>query len=344
MGLYGTMRTSVSGMAAQANRLGAVSDNIANSSTTGYKRASMEFSSLVLDSGGTEYVSGGVESHMRYAISEQGAFKFTTSVTDLAVKGDGFFVVSGNTGQTFLTRAGSFVPDGDRRPRQRRRLQADGLQPGVRRPERGRERHGRARGRQPRHAGAAGQSLDGSELFVNLPSNAAVTVAADLPSVDAALTRAGHQCELHTIETATELTVTDYDLVIVGASIHAGHHQKHLVEWTEHHRTLLGLVPSAFFSVCLSAAEDTEESRAITRDYLDDFEEHTGWTPRRRTTFAGALQYREYDFMTRLAVRLMMHHGGHPTDTSRDYDYTDWDAVDAFALECAEMAAATARA
>jgi flagellar hook protein FlgE len=112
MGLYSTMRTGASGMAAQANRLAAVSDNIANSSTTGYKRASMEFSSLVLDSGGTEYVSGSVESHTRYAISEQGAFNFTTSVTDLAVKGQGFFVVSNESGQTFLTRAGSFVPNG----------------------------------------------------------------------------------------------------------------------------------------------------------------------------------------------------------------------------------------
>ncbi len=112
MGLYGTMRTSVSGMAAQANRLGAVSDNIANATTTGYKRASMEFSSLVLDSGGTEYVSGGVESHTRYAISEQGARAYTTSYTDLAVKGDGFFIVTSESGQTFLTRAGSFVPNG----------------------------------------------------------------------------------------------------------------------------------------------------------------------------------------------------------------------------------------
>ncbi len=112
MGLYGTMRTSVSGMAAQANRLGAVSDNIANVSTTGYKRASMEFSSLVLDSGGSEYVSGSVEAHKRYAISEQGARNFTTSVTDLAIKGDGFFVVSSENGQTYLTRAGSFVPNG----------------------------------------------------------------------------------------------------------------------------------------------------------------------------------------------------------------------------------------
>src|SRR4029079_15544281 len=111
MGLYSTMRTSASGMAAQANRLGGVSDNIANSSTTGYKRASMEFSSLVLDTGGTEYVSGSVESKTRYAISEQGAFNFTTSATDLAIKGQGFFVVSAENGQTYLTRAGSFVPD-----------------------------------------------------------------------------------------------------------------------------------------------------------------------------------------------------------------------------------------
>lgn len=113
MGLYSTMRTSASGMAGQANRLGAVADNIANSTTTGYKRASIEFSSLVLDSGGTEYVSGSVESHTRYAISEEGARKSTTSATDLAVKGSGFFIVSGDNGQTYMTRAGSFIPDGN---------------------------------------------------------------------------------------------------------------------------------------------------------------------------------------------------------------------------------------
>jgi flagellar hook protein FlgE len=106
------MRTSASGMAAQANRLGAVSDNIANASTTGYKRAFMDFSSLVLDSSGTEYVSGGVESLTRYAISEQGARSFTTSTTDLAINGAGFFLVSnGDSSETYLTRAGSFVAD-----------------------------------------------------------------------------------------------------------------------------------------------------------------------------------------------------------------------------------------
>ena len=112
MGLYGMMRTSVSGMNAQANRLSTVADNIANSSTTGYKKASTEFSSLVLESGGSAYESGSVETRVRYGISEQGTFKFTTSVTDLAVKGDGFFLVSNENDQTYLTRAGSFVKDG----------------------------------------------------------------------------------------------------------------------------------------------------------------------------------------------------------------------------------------
>ena len=113
MGLYGMMRTSVSGMAAQANRLSTVADNIANSSTTGYKRASTEFSSLVLESGGSAYELGSVETRVRIGISEQGTFKFTTSVTDLAVKGNGFFLVNNESGQTYLTRAGSFVKDGN---------------------------------------------------------------------------------------------------------------------------------------------------------------------------------------------------------------------------------------
>ena len=66
-------------MAAQANRLATVADNIANTGTTGYKRASAEFSSLILQSGQSEYISGSVDTNVRYAVSEQGSLKFTTS-------------------------------------------------------------------------------------------------------------------------------------------------------------------------------------------------------------------------------------------------------------------------
>ena len=112
MSLYGVMRTGGSGMNAQSNKLSTVADNIANVNTTGYKRASTEFSSLVLRSGTGSYNSGSVETHVRYAISDPGTLQYTTSATDLAIQGNGFFAVTDARGTAFLTRAGSFVPDG----------------------------------------------------------------------------------------------------------------------------------------------------------------------------------------------------------------------------------------
>jgi flagellar hook protein FlgE len=105
------MRTGVSGMSAQANRLSAVSDNIANADTTGYKKSQTEFSTLVLPSTPGSYSSGGVASETVNSISQQGQLQYTTSDTDLAIQGNGFFVVSDGSGNPFLTRAGSFVKD-----------------------------------------------------------------------------------------------------------------------------------------------------------------------------------------------------------------------------------------
>ncbi|KUM28837.1 flagellar biosynthesis protein FlgE [Mesorhizobium loti] len=115
MSLYGMMRTGVSGMNAQANRLSAVADNIANSDTTGYKRSSAEFSTLIMPTTGGAYNSGGVTTTIRSAISSQGVMQYTTSVSDLAVNGDGFFVVQNPSGTPYLTRAGAFVPDAEGR-------------------------------------------------------------------------------------------------------------------------------------------------------------------------------------------------------------------------------------
>lgn len=109
MSLYGTMRTGVSGMNAQANRLSTVADNIANANTTGYKKASTQFSSLILPSTGGAYNSGGVTTDVRYSISAQGTFTYTTSSTDLAINGKGFFIVEGTDGQEYMTRAGAFT-------------------------------------------------------------------------------------------------------------------------------------------------------------------------------------------------------------------------------------------
>jgi flagellar hook protein FlgE len=96
-------------MSAQAGRLATVAENIANVNTNGYKRASTEFSSLLIEDCPGTYTSGAVLTEVRHANSEQGSLQNTTSTTDLAVRGDGFFVVADTSGTPFLTRAGSFV-------------------------------------------------------------------------------------------------------------------------------------------------------------------------------------------------------------------------------------------
>ena len=113
MSVYGLMRTGVSGMNAQSNRLGTIADNIANSSTAGYKRASTEFSSLLLNDTVSAYNSGGVETKVRYGISQQGVLSATTSPFDMAIRGAGFMLVADTDGSIALTRSGAFVPNGD---------------------------------------------------------------------------------------------------------------------------------------------------------------------------------------------------------------------------------------
>jgi flagellar hook protein FlgE len=173
-------------MAAQANRLGTVSDNIANSSTNGYKRANTEFSSLILSSGSSEYTPGGVQTKVRYAISEQGAFQYTTSVTDLAISGQGFFVVAGANGTPYLTRAGSFVVDGEGNLVNAANFKLMGYN--LANGDTGAVANGFA-GLEPVNIGQlslqANPSSSGS-LYVNLNSEATVVAAANLPSANAA--------------------------------------------------------------------------------------------------------------------------------------------------------------
>lgn len=111
MSIYGIMNTSVSGMNAQANKLSTVADNVANVNTVGYKGVETQFSSMVVGSGGSGHNSGSVRTSVVQSISQEGGYNFTTSGTDLAVRGNGFFIVNDASGTPYLTRAGAFVID-----------------------------------------------------------------------------------------------------------------------------------------------------------------------------------------------------------------------------------------
>lgn len=113
MSLYGVMRTGVSGMNAQSNRLSVVAENVANVNTTGYKSSSCEFSSLLLSGRDMNYECGSVLTAIRLHADVQGNLSGTSSITDMAVNGSGFFIVSDPDGRSLLTRAGSFIPDSE---------------------------------------------------------------------------------------------------------------------------------------------------------------------------------------------------------------------------------------
>lgn len=117
MSLFGAMFSGVTGLRAQSQSLSIISDNISNLNTVGYKATVNQFSTLVTSQvSSTSYSSGGVLSNPKQLIDRQGLLEASESPTDVAITGQGFFVVNtnaagGTLGQNLFTRAGSFVTD-----------------------------------------------------------------------------------------------------------------------------------------------------------------------------------------------------------------------------------------
>jgi flagellar hook protein FlgE len=107
------MGTSVSGMLADTNWLSSISQNVSNANTTGYKNAETEFATLVDQAGGAADSLAGVKASLRSLNSLQGSVVGTSTTTDLAIQGEGYFVVTDSSGAYYLTRNGSFVPDAE---------------------------------------------------------------------------------------------------------------------------------------------------------------------------------------------------------------------------------------
>ncbi len=109
------MMTGVAGLGAYSNALSVASANIANVNTVGYKTATSNFSTLLASaSSASDPSTAGVVSKSGQSVGVQGLLQPTTSPTDLAISGNGFFVVGQtptDTATRAYTRAGSFSPD-----------------------------------------------------------------------------------------------------------------------------------------------------------------------------------------------------------------------------------------
>ncbi len=133
------------------------------------------------------------------------------------------------------------------------------------------------------------------------------------------LRRAGIAAELHQVKDRLP-PLDGYQGVIVGASVHYGHHPARLRALLKQQPEALSRRPSAFFSVCMSGKDH----------YRRKFLRQCGWAPPHQATFRGALQYSKYGPIKRQVMRGFATMMGRDTDPSKDYDYTNWKAVDDF--------------
>ena len=152
--------------------------------------------------------------------------------------------------------------------------------------------------------------------------------------------KSGQAAVVRPIDKAPE-TLDECDAVIVGGAIRYGHHSRELERWVTRHRESLAARPNAFFSVCMSAGGPGARPDTA-RGYLDQFRKRTGWEPRSIASFAGACYYTRYNPFIRLMMRMIMGMAGGETDTSRDYEYTDWPEVERFAARFATAMGAPA--
>jgi menaquinone-dependent protoporphyrinogen oxidase len=133
------------------------------------------------------------------------------------------------------------------------------------------------------------------------------------------------------------MNLETYDAVVVGASVLFGRHQRYIEEFVRRWTARLNAVPSGFVSVCGAMAGTENGAERAARHYREGFLQATGWHPAIARSFAGGLPYTRYRPWVRWMMKLISRRTGRPTDTSRDYDFTDWRAVAEFARQFAGL-------
>jgi menaquinone-dependent protoporphyrinogen oxidase len=155
----------------------------------------------------------------------------------------------------------------------------------------------------------------------------------------------GLETHVTNVAEGTESHPGGYAAVVLAASVHAGKHEPEMRRFVKQHLAELDALPSAFLSVTLSeagaerpTAKPEERARFVAdvQKVLDEFSKETGWHPKHFKPVAGALLYTKYNFLVRFIMKRIARKAGGDTDTSRDYEYTDWAALDRFADELSQ--------
>lgn len=146
--------------------------------------------------------------------------------------------------------------------------------------------------------------------------------------------RHGHQVTTKSGEHLPEyFSIESFDAAIIGGSIHMGDYPHYLKKFVTTHRDWLNQAPSAFFTVCMAIHSKNEKEQLEARVYGQKFIKKTNWQPDLMETFAGAIKYTQYSFLTQKIMQFIAKKEGGNTDISQDHEYTDWNAVTRYAVQ-----------
>lgn len=135
------------------------------------------------------------------------------------------------------------------------------------------------------------------------------------------------------------LSPESYDGVIVAASVHIGNYQRAVANWVRAHATMLNIMPTAFLSVCLTVLENGTKQRQEILRIMRRLLDQSGWRPTITKLVAGALLYTRYNWLKRMLMKRIVANACSDTDTTCDYEYTDWNDLRSFSRDFAELTA-----
>jgi menaquinone-dependent protoporphyrinogen oxidase len=122
----------------------------------------------------------------------------------------------------------------------------------------------------------------------------------------------------------------DIDGAVIGGPVYAKRYPSSLIEWIPRHKALLDSKPLAFFSVSLNAADQHPEARQADDEMIQKFLKKSQLSPHFVASFGGSLNFSDYNWFIKFLMRRLSAKAGGGTDTSKDYEYTDWRMVDSF--------------
>jgi len=131
------------------------------------------------------------------------------------------------------------------------------------------------------------------------------------------------------IDKIKTVELNKFDQIIIGASVKYGDHNKKIYDFIKNNKIFLETKKTGFFSVNATARK-SEKNKPETNPYVIKFLKKTNWTPDNIGVFAGKIDFPNYNFLEKYIIKVIMWITNGPTDTSKTFEFTDWEDVKKF--------------